>query len=417
MSSGIDADALVIGAGPAGAATAILLKSAGWRVILAEKSVYPRQKVCGECLSAAALALLDRLGVGAAIRDRAGPELQRVGWMSGAATRIARLPPCTDGPYAYGRALGRDHLDEILVERARGLGVELIQPGQVRSVRGECGDFECDIQVPADARTGRSPLTRRVSIVVDAHGSWETAPAGAAQTASRTPRRGSDLFGFKASFRNATLPQGLLPVLSFRGGYGGMVLAEDGRLTLAGCIRRDTLGGWRGRLPGASAGTAFELYLRASCRGVEDILAGALRSGPWLSIGPLRPEIRLQRHNRIFSVGNAAGETHPLIGEGMSMALQSAFLLAGHLIEQPARAIDAARALEIHRAYGAAWRSAFALRLRLAAVFAHIAMRPALSLPVTRLLGGFPPALTAAAHLSGKARKPVAPSLLSEGIP
>jgi flavin-dependent dehydrogenase len=150
---------------------------------------------------------------------------------------------------------------------------------------------------------------------------------------------------------------------------------------------------------------------------VEDILTGARRSGPWLSIGPLRPEIRLQRHNRIFSVGNAAGETHPLIGEGMSMALQSAFLLAGHLIEQPARAIDAARALEIHRAYGAAWRSAFALRLRLAAVFAHIAMRPALSLPVTRLLGGFPPALTAAAHLSGKARKPVALPLLSEGIP
>jgi 2-polyprenyl-6-methoxyphenol hydroxylase-like FAD-dependent oxidoreductase len=413
----MDADALVIGAGPAGAATAILLKSAGWRVILVEKSVYPRQKVCGECLSAAALALLDRLGVGAAIRDRAGPELRRVGWMNGDSTLIARLPPCTEGPHPYGRALGRDELDEILVARAGALGVDLIQPGQVRSVRGELGDFECDIQVPAHARSGRSTLTRRVSIVVDAHGSWEAGPTGAAQTASRTPRRGSDLFGFKASFQNATLPQGLLPVVSFRGGYGGMVLAEDGRLTLAGCIRRDTLGGWRGRLPGASAGTAFELYLRASCRGVRDILAGALRSGPWLSIGPLRPQSRLQGPDRLFPVGNAAGETHPLIGEGMSMALQSAFLLAAYLVAQPVRAIDAARALEIHRAYRAAWRTAFALRLRLAAVFAHIAMRPALSLPVTRLLGGCPPVLTAAAHLSGKARKPVALSLLSEGIP
>jgi 2-polyprenyl-6-methoxyphenol hydroxylase-like FAD-dependent oxidoreductase len=417
MSSGIDADALVIGAGPAGAATAIWLKSAGWRVILVEKNVYPRQKVCGECLSAAALALLDRLGVGAAIRDRAGPELQRVGWMSGDSTLIARLPPCSDGSYRYGRALGRDQLDKILVERAVELGVDLIQPGQVRSVRGEVGDFECDIQLPAQARPGRSPMTRRVSIVVDAHGSWETGPVGAAHTAARTPRRGSDLFGFKASFQNTTLPQGLLPVLSFRGGYGGLVLAEDGRLTLAGCIRRDTLAGWRRRLPGASAGTAFELYLRASCRGVRDILAGALRSGPWLSIGPLRPAIRLRGPDRLFSVGNAAGETHPLIGEGMSMALQSASLLAGFLIEQPARAIDAARALEIHRAYRGAWHTAFALRLRLAAVFAHIAMRPALSLPVTWLLGGCPRVLTAAAHLSGKARKPVALPLLSEGIP
>src|ERR1700728_3861100 len=79
----VDADVLVIGAGPAGASTAILLKLAGWRVILVEKSSYPRQKVCGECLSAASLALLDQLGVGAAVQDRAGPELHQVGWMSG----------------------------------------------------------------------------------------------------------------------------------------------------------------------------------------------------------------------------------------------------------------------------------------------------------------------------------------------
>jgi hypothetical protein len=98
------------------------------------------------------------------------------------------------------------------------------------------------------------------------------------------------------------------------------------------------------------------------------------------------------------------------------MALQSAFLLAGYLIKQPARAIDATRALEIHRAYRSAWRSVFALRLRLAAIFAHIAMRPVLSLPVTRLLGDCPQVLTAAAHLAGKASKPVAQSLLFEGI-
>jgi len=79
MRNGIDADALVIGAGPAGASTAILLKMAGWRVVLIEKSTYPRQKVCGECLSAASLALLDQLGVGTAVRDRAGPDCIKLG--------------------------------------------------------------------------------------------------------------------------------------------------------------------------------------------------------------------------------------------------------------------------------------------------------------------------------------------------
>jgi menaquinone-9 beta-reductase len=415
-----DADALVIGAGPAGASTAILLKLAGWRVILVEKSSYPRQKVCGECLSAASLALLDQLGVGAAVQDRAGPELHQVGWMSGHSTLIANLPPCTDGPYRYGRALGRDQLDAILVNRAIELGVVLIQPGKVRSVRGELGDFECDIELGARdyAQPGglQESVTRRVPIVVDAHGSWETGPTDdGTGLRSRMPRLGSDLFGFKASYANATLPQGLLPVLSYRGGYGGLVMAEDRRLTLAGCIRRDTLAGWRAHLPGTSAGAAFELYLRASCRGVRETLAGALRSEPWLSVGPLRPQIRLGKPYRLFSVGNAAGETHPLIGEGMSMALQSAFLLAGYLIKQTARAIDVTRALEIHQAYRSAWRNAFALRLRLAAIFAHIAMRPALSLPVTRLLGDCPQVLTAAAHFAGKASKPVAQSPLFEG--
>jgi 2-polyprenyl-6-methoxyphenol hydroxylase-like FAD-dependent oxidoreductase len=416
MRSGIDADALVIGAGPAGASTAILLKLAGWGVILVEKIAYPRQKVCGECLSAASLALLDQLGVGAAVQGKAGPELHQVGWMSGASTLIASLPPCTDGPYRYGRALGRDQLDAILVNRASELGVILMQPGKVRSVRGELGNFECDIQLstPQCAAAGGSPqsVIRRVRIVVDAHGSWETGPEDGIRLRSRMPRHGSDLFGFKASFVNAIVPPGLLPVLSFRGGYGGLVMAEDRRLTLAGCIRRDTLAGLRARLPGTSAGAAFEQYLRYSCRGVRDTLAGALRSEPWLSIGPLRPQIRLRRSDRLFSVGNAAGETHPLIGEGISMALQSAFLLAGHLLKQPARAIDAIRALEIHQAYRSAWRSAFAPRLRLAAIFGHIAMRPVLSLPVTGLLREYPQVLTAAAHLAGKARKPDVRSLL-----
>jgi 2-polyprenyl-6-methoxyphenol hydroxylase-like FAD-dependent oxidoreductase len=416
MRNGIDADVLVIGAGPAGAATAILLKLAGWEVILVEKSTYPRHKVCGECLSAASLALLDQLGVGVVVQNRAGPELHQVGWMSGASTLIANLPPCTDGPYRYGRALGRDQLDAILVNRASELGVILMQPGKVRSVRGEPGHFECDVQLgtPRCAPPGGSPesVIRHVRIVVDAHGSWETGPEDGTRLTSRIPRHGSDLFGFKASFVNAIIPQGLLPVLSFRGGYGGLVMAEDRRLTLAGCIRRDILAGWRGQLPGTSAGAAFEQYLRASCCGVREALAGALRSEPWLSIGPLRPRIRLKKSQRLFSVGNAAGETHPLIGEGMSMALQSAFLLAGYLIKQPACAIDATRALEIHRTYGSAWRRAFAIRLRLAAIFAHIAMRPALSLPVTWLLGDWPQVLTAAAHLAGKARKPVFQSLL-----
>src|SRR3954470_5760362 len=59
-----EVDALVIGAGPAGAAVAIGLAKSGWRIALIETAAYPRQKVCGECLNPASLQLLDALGVG-----------------------------------------------------------------------------------------------------------------------------------------------------------------------------------------------------------------------------------------------------------------------------------------------------------------------------------------------------------------
>jgi len=381
---------------------------AGWRVVLVEKSAYPRQKVCGECLTAGGLALLDELGVGAAVCARASPELRRVGWMGTSPSVVADLPACVEGIYRYGRALGRDHLDKLLVDRAQQLGVTLLQPARVRAVRGASGHFECEIQATGKPRVERlghatSSLVQQAAVVVDAHGSWDAGPRETVRKA-RTPRHSGDLFGFKASFANAALPAGLLPVLAFRGGYGGMVVAEGGRLTVAGCIRRDTLQGLRGRLPGATAGDVFEEYLRTSCPGVQVALKGAHRSGSWLSVGPLRLGIRVGAAPGLFRVGNAAGETHPLIGEGMSMALESAFLLANHLIPHTAGEVDPIGWIQIQRAYEAAWRTAFAPRMRVAAAYAHLAMQRALSIPAHAVLRRWPGLLTRAAQLAGKAR-------------
>ena len=44
-------DAIVVGGGPAGATSAILLAQAGWRVAVVEKARFPRRKVCGEFIS------------------------------------------------------------------------------------------------------------------------------------------------------------------------------------------------------------------------------------------------------------------------------------------------------------------------------------------------------------------------------
>jgi 2-polyprenyl-6-methoxyphenol hydroxylase-like FAD-dependent oxidoreductase len=393
----------VIGAGPAGACAAILLASAGWRVVLVEQHRYPRQKVCGECIGAGNLALIDRLGIGHEFRRLAGTDLRQVGWMSGDTTVRADLPSCSENRYPYGRALGRDRLDTLLLERARSLGVRILQPAKVRSVSGRVGEFHCEIA--ANPRPSAA-VSVSAGLIIDAHGSWEAGPAfGRRDAPSRTPQRASDLFAFKATFHRSTLEPGFLPVLALDGGYGGMVVADHERTTIACCLRRDALQRLRARNPGVRAAAVVDAFLRESCRGVREALGNATRRGPWLIVGPLRPGVRLKSPAGVFRVGNAAGESHPLIGEGISMALQSAALLADILTRTPSVKGDVRIAKRLQDAYASAWRAAFASRLRLAALYAHVAMRPALAQPALGILRRRPTLLTSAAGWAGKARQ------------
>jgi flavin-dependent dehydrogenase len=409
------ADALIIGAGPAGCASAILLAQAGWHVTLIEQSVYPRQKVCGECISAGNLELFDALGIGAAFRDMAGPELSRVGWMGSLALLAADFPACSAGAYAYGRAIGRDRLDGLLVERARSVGVRVLQPAKVRAVRGSPGNFEVDIEMRSAPKRLEN---RHAHVLIDAHGSWEPAPCGSAtrEAGAATgepadaPMRASDLIAFKASFEHSTLSPGLLPVISLDGGYGGMVVAEDGRTTLACCIRRDRLRACREAMPGAPAGEAVDQFLRLSCGGVREALTQSRQLGRWLSVGPIRPGIRVDRGDQAFRVGNAAGESHPLIGEGIGMALQAAHMLAGHLLGQRPAALDPRRTQQLNARYAKAWRAAFAPRVRFAAAAAHAAMQPQFASLSHALVRRWPALLTRAARWAGKTRHYIAAS-------
>ena len=388
-------DAVVIGAGPAGSAAAILLARAGWSVALVEKDTFPRRKVCGECLAASNLPLLDELGISEEFEAAAGPQLSRVALMSGDCTIEARLPAARTGSHPWGRALGRETLDVLLVQQAHAAGVTVYQPWSVQAIEGVPGDWRCRIR--AAQPDVSSVLQARVAI--DAHGSWQALPS--ARQGRRRTTSGSDLLAFKANFRNAHLADGLLPVLAFDGGYGGMVVADGGVTTVACCIRRDRLDACRHAAPGLRAGDVVEGYLRSQCRGVREALRPATRIGPWLAAGPLDPGIRVDAHGGPFRIGNAAGEAHPIIGEGMSMALQSAWLLARCLLDagRTNGAPPAARQSAVARRYAAQWRRQFAPRLLFAAGFAHLAMRPDATFPMLGLARAWPGMLTLGARI------------------
>ncbi len=404
---GRDYDALIVGAGVAGSSAAILLARAGWSVALVEKRAFPRRKVCGECIAASNLPLLDALGVGAAFDRHAGPPLRRVGLFAGEHRFVAELPRYAHPTHGWGRALGREHLDTLLLQRAAALGAEVWQPWTVRDATQDGARHLCSLR-----ETGSGAAAElSAAVLIDAHGSWE---AGPFTTPREAPPRSSDLFAFKGNFTGADLEPGLLPVLAFEGGYGGMVIADDNVLTIACCIRRDKLQSIRARMPGVRAAVAVQAYLEASCAGVRGALAGARTQEAWLSAGPIKPGIRAAaRGVDAFAIGNAAGEAHPILGEGMSMAMQSAWLLCAQLLPRQAEFVAGRASPRAAHGYARDWRRSFAPRIRTAAVCSHLAMRPGLASPLLPLLHRCPAILTAGARLGGKVRCVVDPAMIA----
>ena len=339
-----DLDALVVGAGPAGCATAILLTQAGRRVLLLDKSAAPPPKVCGEYLSPGCLRLLSRLGVVDAV-EAAGARPLAGMLIHTARGRVlqARHGPDADSSI-YGLSIPRARLDPLLQDAAQRVGVPF-QPGfQASDLLWESGRV-----VGVAGRERGAWTSYRAEVVVGADGRHS---AIASRMGGRRRHPWLDRTAVVGYVSGARREEHLGEIFLGRDRYA--ILNPIGRdLTNIGLVTD------RRALPRGEDPQWLFRSLVESLPGLAPRLTSARAVAPIRCLGPLAYRAHRLAVPGALLVGDAAGFLDPFTGEGIHAALRSAELAARCILHQrPDESGDASDQ------YASAWAREFAAKWR-----------------------------------------------------
>ncbi|WP_395109139.1 geranylgeranyl reductase family protein [Actinomadura sp. SCN-SB] len=329
------ADAIVVGAGPAGASTAYWLAQSGLDVALLEKATFPRDKICGDGLTPRAVRALIGMGV----------DLDAPGWTRNKGLRIYGAGVKIELPWPelasfpdFGLVRTRTSLDQLLAEHAAKAGARLIQgcnvTGPVLDERtdriigvkavheGEEVEFRAPLVVAADGNSTRLSLAMGLR-------RREDRPMGVAvRRYYRTPRHDDE---YMEAWLELWDGRRLLP------GYGWIFPVGDGTSNVGvGLLNtskafqninyRNMLRDWTAQMP-------------EEWRMDEDHATGPIR-GAGLPMGFNR-----QPHytRGMLLAGDAGGMINPFNGEGIDYALESGRLAAEIMVQALARSTPAQR--------------------------------------------------------------------------
>jgi menaquinone-9 beta-reductase len=306
------ADVVVVGAGPAGAAAAVTLARAGREVVVVDKARFPRDKICGDGLTAGALRLLEDLG----LDPGAVASWQRVDdvVVRGPSGHEVTFPlPRERGTYAA--VARRTDLDAALVELARAAGAKVLDghactgvaegDGEVTATVEGVGDVSAAFLVAADGMW--SPVRKHLGLATPGYrGEWH---AFRQYFADVGPRAASELVVW---FEPDLLP-----------GYAWSFPLPGNRANVGFGIQR---GGKVARVQDMAA-IWPELLARPHVRAVlgEDARPESPhRAWPI----PARIDAAVLTGRRTMFVGDAATATDPMTGEGIGQALLTGVLAA-----------------------------------------------------------------------------------------
>ncbi len=361
-------DAVVIGAGPAGAASALLLAQRGWRVLLVERAAWPREKVCGGCLNARAVASLNEIGIAKEIFAHAAGIPKTI-------IRRHRSQVQIDHPGSI--AIARSELDDILVRAAESHGVRFISSAKAIVCSMTDGEDLRDVRICRDDQT--RIVRAKVVLACDGIGgsslaneSWATWSVAA-----------DSWFGVSIEVKRsamADLEERAICMHVGRDGYVGAVRLNDWTIHLAAALDHRACKEAGGPVP------VVENILRACGR--ETSLDARMCGTPMLT----RSRATLAGH-RVLAVGDACGYVEPFTGEGIAWALQSAQDAAALLSSAPSRWNDA-----IASQWNVEQRASIRRRQRICRLLRFGLHRPLIANAAFALMSHMPPMARQIAH-------------------
>jgi flavin-dependent dehydrogenase len=296
-------DAIVVGAGPAGALAARQFALAGLKTLLVDAKRFPREKVCGGYLNSRALEALRQAGLALVTTDAREPAVTQLEVIRGRLRTRFRLRP--------GRVICRRTFDAALIDAAAVAGAKVLTGAQAVVDPAVLGSTR-RIIIVRDG--GQESFHARV--VISADGLSRTSVRHLPECAAFIAPNSRVGIGAIVSGGFQDCPAGQLTMVLSRHGYVGISRVKEQQFNVAAAMDRKALL----RTPPAKIVADIMTYAGIS-------FPVDLSSAHWRGTPPLTSRPKHVAAERVLLIGDAGGYIEPFTGEGMAFALESAIAI------------------------------------------------------------------------------------------